>query len=95
MQFVQSRLDDSALVYFWGVWCQKEAERGAFVSAISEIILLIPILEELSETDPEFLPRLGITAFMLMQIYNYNNQPDEADAVQTKYSEAIQAFQQG
>lgn len=93
MYFVKSNLDVMALSYFWGVWCQKEAERGAFETAINEILKLISTLEMLAEKDDEFFKRLGITAILLGQVYNYNNQPSMANDIQKKYADAIEAYQ--
>src|SRR5688500_3474981 len=82
---------EAALTFFFGVWAQYAAQSGQLAQAIEAARAALMLAAKLAAADEELQDRLGRTALLLSQLYQYAGEPALAAAVQMEHYEAIRA----
>ena len=82
---------EAALTFFLGVWAQYAAQAGALEQAIGAARGAVTLAAKIAATDAELQDRLGRTALLLSQLYQYAGEPALAAAVQMEHYDAVRA----
>jgi hypothetical protein len=91
IQRAESIGSEAALTFFFGVWAQFAAQAGQLEQAIGAARAALTLAAKLAAADEEMQDRLGRTALLLSQLYQYAGEPALAAAVQMEHYEAVRA----
>ena len=82
---------EAALTFFLGVWAQYAAQAGGLEQAVEAARGALTLAAKLAEADTELQDRVGRTALLLSQLYQYAGEPALSAAVQLEHYEAVRA----
>jgi hypothetical protein len=82
---------EEALTFFLGVWAQYAAQSGELEQAIEAARAAVALAAKLAAADTELQDRLGRTALLLSQLYEFAGEPALSAAVQIEHYEAVRA----